>query len=70
MVFVRDQSGRSFVDYRGSCVLNQELMKLGGATDSYSYKMFIQRNASKLIDLNREKASKVGFKKCSCKKSQ
>lgn len=70
MVFVRDQSGRSFTDFRASCVLNQELMKLGGATDSYQYKMFIQRNASKIMEADRARSSTVGFKKCSCKKSQ
>lgn len=68
MVFINDASGRAFTDFRPSCTLNQELMKLGSASDSYSYKMFIQRNASKIIEADRTRASKVGFKKCTCKK--
>jgi hypothetical protein len=69
MVFINDASGRAHTDFRASCIVNQELMKLGNATDAYQYKMFIQRNASKIMELDRQRSQKVGFKKCTCKKS-
>jgi hypothetical protein len=67
MVFANDASGRSFTDYTPSCVLNDKIKKQAGISDNYSYKLYIQRNADKLMQADRSKASQVSIM-CSCLK--
>lgn len=67
MVFTSDQSGRAFTDYTPSCVLNNKIKKEANVSDNYSYRMYIQRNADKIMQADRSKASQVSIM-CSCLK--
>ena len=49
----RMDDGRHFTDYRPNCFVNNLIQSQNSITDSYKYRMFLQENASKLMELNR-----------------
>jgi hypothetical protein len=49
----RMSDGRHFTDYRPSCDVNNLITANNGVVSSFDYRMFLQENAEKLMDLNR-----------------
>lgn len=58
--------GKFATDYRTSCERNQELQKLSGAKNPYEHRMFLQRNATKLMELERAKFMHQNQHNCTC----
>lgn len=58
----RMSDARMFTDYRPRCAVNAELFKLvsdaGLVNSSYESRMFLQNNAEKVMDVNRQNALK------------
>ena len=52
----RMSDGRHFTDYRPSCDLNSDVRRDNSITDSFEARLFLQRNAEQLMDINRNKA--------------
>jgi hypothetical protein len=50
----RMADGRHFTDYRPNCLLNNNLKHQTETLNSYDYKLYLQRNAEKIMDLNRK----------------
>lgn len=50
----RMADGRHFTDYRPNCLLNNNLKHQSQVMNSYDYKLYLQRNAEQIIDLNRK----------------
>ncbi len=69
----RMADGRAFTDYRPRCAVNAELMQMvGGAglmKSSYDSRIFLQRNAEKVIDQERTKAVERLIPCAPCKRS-
>lgn len=42
--------GRAFTDYRSSCYVNDLIRVMNGISSSYDYRLFLQRNATDLMD--------------------
>ena len=49
----RMDDGRHFTDYRGNCYVNNLISNNKKINSSFQYRMFLTRNANKMIDLNR-----------------
>lgn len=52
MVFVSDSSGRFLTSYTPNCIENAKIKQEFGLTNDYDYRMFLQRNAMKLVERN------------------
>lgn len=52
----RMSDGRHFTDYRPSCHTNNLIRANNAVMNSYEYRLFLTRNANKLIELNRNYA--------------
>ena len=52
----RMADGRHFTDYRPSCDLNSEVRRDNEIGDSFEARLFLQRNAEQLMDVNRNNA--------------
>ena len=52
----RMDDGRHFTDYRTQCTQNNQLWRQGNVKSSFDYRMYLTRNADKLLDAEREKA--------------
>ena len=48
--------GRHFTDYRPNCLLNNNLQLEANSLNSYDYKVFLTRNAEKIINMNRQQS--------------
>lgn len=59
MVFVSMSDGRFTTSYMPQCVVNEYLKKEAGTRDNYSYRMFLQRNANKVMGFNAKNAQAV-----------
>jgi hypothetical protein len=64
MVFISDHSGRFTTDYRPSCVADQQIKTENGITDNYNFRLFLQRNALKIMDKDRQVIIQQGCRKC------
>lgn len=53
----RMDDGRHFTDYRPNCHINNLVRSNNGILNSHQYRMFLQRNSDKLMNLNRTYAS-------------
>lgn len=51
--------GRHFTDYRPNCLLNNNIQIENTISDSYNYKLFLIRNAEKIIEINRKKSELI-----------
>ena len=51
--------GRHFTDYRPNCLLNNNIQIENTISDSYNYKLFLIRNAEKIIEVNRKKSELI-----------
>lgn len=47
------QDGRQFTDYRPNCHINNSIVVDNGIQNTYQYRLFLQRNANKLMGLNK-----------------
>lgn len=52
----RMADGRHFTDYRPSCDLNNDVRRDNQIVDSFESRLFLQRNANQLMNINRNKA--------------
>lgn len=68
MVFVSDSSGRFATSYIPQCVLNEKLKKEASVKDNYSYRQYLQKNADKLMKLNRDNAINITSPCCDCQR--
>ena len=50
----RMADGRHFTDYRPNCFINNRIKVDNKLVNSYDYRMFLTRNADKLIELNQK----------------
>lgn len=53
----RMSDGRHFTDYRPNCHLNNSVKLENQIPNSYDYRLFLIRNADKLMDLNRKQST-------------
>lgn len=49
MTFVSDSSGRFATSYVPECVVNEQIKAKAGIKNNYAYRMYLQRNAEKMI---------------------
>ena len=56
MLLTRMADGRHFTDYRPSCELNNDISRDNNLNNSLDIRLFLQRNAEKLMDVNRNMA--------------
>ncbi len=68
MVFVSDGSGRFATSYIPQCLLNEKIKQKAGIKDNYNYKLFLQRNAEKLMEEDRKSTVTITTKCCDCDK--
>ena len=54
MVFINDASGRMATNYTPNCIMNEQIKAENGITDNYNYRLFLQRNALKLMNKDRQ----------------
>tara|TARA_Y100000590_G_C15667566_1_gene995056 strand:- start:956 stop:1495 length:540 start_codon:yes stop_codon:yes gene_type:complete len=54
----RMADGRHFTDYRPSCHINNIIRTGNNVMNSFQYRLFLSRNASELMDINRDYACK------------
>lgn len=66
MVFVSDSSGRFTTSYMPQCVVNEHLKQEVGIKDNYSYRMYLQRNADKIMAFNKKNMGGITTKCCDC----
>ena len=52
----RMSDGRNFTDYRGNCYLNNLIRENNQTYNSFQYRMFLARNAEKMMQMNRANA--------------
>jgi len=57
-VYMRVSDGREFTDYRTRCAINNELMTQLPVKSSYDARIFLQTNAEKLIEEDRQRLIK------------
>lgn len=50
----RMSDGRHFTDYRANCHMNQRIQTDKKIPNSYEYRMYLQRNAEELMELNKQ----------------
>jgi hypothetical protein len=50
MVFAAMQDGRFFTDYNPDCSINKKIKSQFGITDDHEYRLFLQRNGTKILD--------------------
>ena len=61
----RMSDGRHFTDYRPSCDVNNSINSANNIKSSYDYRMFLTRNAEKLMEVNnKHNYAKNGSFKC------
>lgn len=66
MVKFVDASGRAFTDYSPNCELNRDIKEAYGIDNNYNYKMFLQRNAEKLMQQDRSYSYIKNKITCNC----
>lgn len=66
MVKFVSADGRAFTSYYPSCQVNKDIQQQHGITNSYDYRMFLQRNATTLMNQDREFALKKNNLTCNC----
>jgi len=49
----RMDDGRHFTDYRGNCSVNNLIRENKEINNSFKYRMFLTKNANKIMDINR-----------------
>ena len=57
--------GRAFTDYRPNCLMNKESAK---AMSPLEHRLYLQKNAVKIMEQNSGKAIKKNKNMCSCDK--
>lgn len=69
MVFYTNSDGRAFTEYTSFCQIENKVKSINKIGNNYDYKLFLQRNASKLMQENTVMAIKQNDQpKCDCKK--
>lgn len=66
MVFVSDSSGRFTTSYMPQCVVNEYLKQKVGIKDNYNYRMYLQRNADKIMQFNKQNSTGITTPCCDC----
>ena len=66
MVKFVDESGRAFTSYKPNCEVNRGIKEAYNLQNNYSYRMFLQRNASKLMQQDREYSKRKNQLTCNC----
>ena len=66
MVKFVDSSGRAQTSYFPNCEMNRDVKEAYGLTNNYNYRMFLQRNAEKLMSQDRAYAYAKNKLNCQC----
>ena len=66
MVKYTAADGRAFTDYMPNCEMNQDIKNMYGIKTDYQYRMFLQRNATKLMQNDREYTFLKNKLECTC----
>lgn len=57
--------GRFGTSYVPECIINEQLKEKAGITDNYSYRLYLQKNAKKIMEYN-AKNVQSSSKICDC----
>lgn len=57
MIFRSSSDGRVFTEYASSCLVNKQIMKDNQIKSQNSYRRFLQENAEKIMEINKQNAS-------------
>ena len=55
----RMSDGRIFTDYRPGCFLNNSIRASNKLINNFDYRMYLTRNADKIINYNKETSTKI-----------
>ena len=66
MVKFVSADGRAFTSYNASCLDNRDIRESQGITSNYNYRMYLQRNAEKLMEQDRSFAFQKNKLDCNC----
>lgn len=58
--------GRAYTNFFPNCQMNRNIQESFNLTNTYDYRMFLQRNANKLMNQDREFAFRKNLLTCSC----
>lgn len=58
--------GRAFTSYNASCLDNRDIRESQGISSNYNYRMFLQRNAEKIMSQDRSFAYQKNKLECHC----
>lgn len=67
MVFVQHEGPSDYTDYRPSCYREEELKCKYNIKSNYEYKLFLQRNAQKILEEERNQLKQTSLI-CDCDK--
>jgi hypothetical protein len=67
MVFYKNADSRVLTNYKQDCIVEQEMKDKYQIKDNFEYKMFLQRNAEKLMQENVSKMHEEMTTVCTCK---
>lgn len=59
MVFVSDSSGRFATSYISACIVNENIKNDANIKNNYNYRLYLQRNAKKLIESDRKQLPNI-----------
>lgn len=66
MVKFVSADGRAFTSFQPNCELNRGLKEAYNIQNNYTYRLFLQRNASKLMQQDRSYAYRKNKLTCAC----
>lgn len=58
MFFKSSSDSRILTEYKSNCVVNNKIMKDNKITSQYEYRKFLQENAEKLMETNKNSINK------------
>lgn len=62
-----EANARNFTDYRPICEVNNLIKNKAGINNNHDYRLYLQRNAEKIINMERQNfINNNKIKKCDC----
>jgi hypothetical protein len=58
MFYKSSSDARIFTEYKSNCIVNKKIMKDHKITSQYEYRKFLQENAEKLMESDRNSLTK------------
>ena len=66
MVFYSNEDGRAFTEYRSFGQIESKIKNVNGISNNYDYKLYLQRNAEKIMNKERQFVNKSVAPICDC----